>query len=198
MSYGLPAMTLLFTWWLPAAVQLSFWVSGVISFLQSLLFQSAAGRKVLGLDPLTTRVKGPEGPTSPYKGNMKIAATAQVQAARPRPALTTLEINSRFQAAEPPQPPVSGLRAKVNEKASALYEKMATPIGDVAASGRAMVEKANLSMDRRRAKGEMEERKRYEIKRAEELKKERLEMNVRKRAERAARKEASRSNEGPL
>lgn len=165
-------------------MQLSFFVSGVLSFGQATLFQTPSIRKVLGLGPLPT---GPAAPLKPYKGTMKIAAPSPShQAARPSAALSTAQLNSRFQAAEPPAP---------ISKAKSLFAKMTKPIGEVAESGRLMVDKANANMDRRRARGEVEERKRYEVKRQEELKAERKEVETRRRAERAAKKAASRQND---
>lgn len=60
LSYGLPAITLLFTAWLPSSLQLSFFVSGVASFLQSQLFRNPAFRARFNMQPL------PDKPVDPF------------------------------------------------------------------------------------------------------------------------------------
>jgi YidC/Oxa1 family membrane protein insertase len=185
MMYGFPALTLLFTWWLPAALQLSFFISGLLSFAQASLFRNNSFRRYFNMTPQPS----PDTPSSPYKGTMRIASSVPSPAPssgmpRSSPVLSTSELNSRFQASS------SGSEARQSSvsKTQGLLKKLTKPISEVADSGRAMVAKGNKSMDARREKSEMEERRRYEAKRQEELKKERWERENERRAERAARK----------
>jgi YidC/Oxa1 family membrane protein insertase len=54
-SYFLPAVSLAFTWWLPASVQLSFFITGVTGFLQAQLFRNASFRRYFNITPMPTR-----------------------------------------------------------------------------------------------------------------------------------------------
>ncbi|CAG8976787.1 hypothetical protein HYALB_00012030 [Hymenoscyphus albidus] len=55
MLYGFPAMSLAFTSWLPAAVQLSFCVSGLGGYLQSYLITIPQFRRWWGMVPIQTK-----------------------------------------------------------------------------------------------------------------------------------------------
>ncbi|KAF2497113.1 hypothetical protein BU16DRAFT_459209, partial [Lophium mytilinum] len=52
MMYGLPGLTILFSWWLPAATQLTFLAGSVLSLLQALIFRQPRIRQALNLTPL--------------------------------------------------------------------------------------------------------------------------------------------------
>lgn len=52
MSYGLPAVTVIFTYFLPAGLQLSFFISGILSYCQSTAFKNASFREATGMVPL--------------------------------------------------------------------------------------------------------------------------------------------------
>jgi YidC/Oxa1 family membrane protein insertase len=54
MSYFLPAISLAFTFWLPAAVQLSFVTTGLLSFGQAELFKNRAFRERFNMYTLGT------------------------------------------------------------------------------------------------------------------------------------------------
>ena len=66
------------------------------------------------------------------------------------------------------------------------------PIEELKASTKDVIKAANEKMDSRRAQGELKDKKAYEKKRQEELKKERWEMENQRRMERAAKKGATR------
>jgi len=181
--YGLPALTLLFTWWLPAALQLSFFVSGVLSYGQASLLRLPKFRQYFNMTPLPQA--GPTAPTTPYKGNLKIAATSPAPispaspGARRSAALSTSELNSRFEATAGDGKPTSIF--------SGALKKISDPIKDVTASGRAMVGKATESMETRREKAEIKQREAFEAKRREEDKKARWARQEDKRLEREAK-----------
>lgn len=52
LQYGLPTLTFVFGFWLPAGLQLSFLVSGICSAIQGTLFRSPGFRKWAGMYPL--------------------------------------------------------------------------------------------------------------------------------------------------
>ena len=175
MMYLLPAMSFMFTFWLPATVQLSFFVSGVLSFFQATLFKQPWFRDWANMSPLPTP-GGPPAKPSPYKGTLKISANT---------ALSQNELNSRFQGAA-----VKSVSSEV-EKAKSPLQKLKAPdfIKDALGTKDEMVERANAYMDKKRARSEAADRKAFEKKRQEQLKKERWELENRRRAERAAKRD---------
>lgn len=76
------------------------------------------------------------------------------------------------------------------EKAKSPLQKLKPPsiLKDMLGTKDEMVERANNYMDQRRAKSEIQDKKAFEKKRQEQLKKERWEMENQKRAERAAKR----------
>ncbi|KAH7383535.1 mitochondrial export translocase-like protein Oxa1 [Cadophora sp. MPI-SDFR-AT-0126] len=168
MIWGLPAISLLFTWWLPAAVQISFFVSGVLSFCQSTLFRQPWFRSYFKMTPLPAR-KDPNAPApSPYRGDLKIAAN---------PVLSQSELNSRFQGASATQGKkgvIGGIASEIRGTFGGVVEKSR--------------EKMRDSNETSQAKREVRERKAYEEKRREEIKQARLEEERQRRMAREARK----------
>lgn len=80
LSYGLPAITVLFTWWLPAGLQLSFFVSGLLSFAQAQIFRSPAFRGWAGMYPLPKKPVDPfaeKVEVSPYQDRVIVATKDQ-------------------------------------------------------------------------------------------------------------------------
>ena len=77
------------------------------------------------------------------------------------------------------------------EKAKSPLQKLKAPdfIKDALGTKDEMVERANAYMDKKRARSEAADRKAFEKKRQEQLKKERWELENRRRAERAAKRD---------
>ncbi|KAF4632436.1 hypothetical protein G7Y89_g5700 [Cudoniella acicularis] len=155
--WGFPAISLAFTWWFPAAVQVSFFVAGIISFAQASAMKQPWFRSFFKMTPLPTK------PTdnSPYKGSMKIAS--------PSPVLSQAELNSRFESTSSsfPRPPGSGVRKLLNSAMKPLEK----PLAEIKESTSGIVNMANERLDARREKSEKAEATRYEEKRQRELKK---------------------------
>jgi YidC/Oxa1 family membrane protein insertase len=87
---GFPALSFAFTFWLPAAVQVSFMATGILSYFQMEIFRNEKLRERLGMYPLEAR-RPPGASSSPYQGAINI---------KPRPAaLTQAELNQTY--AEP-------------------------------------------------------------------------------------------------
>ncbi len=187
LMYGFPALSFAFTFWLPASLQLSFLVSGFISFLQATALQNVKFRKWWNLTPLPKK---------------KVAATAApAYKGRANIALTQAELASRFQGADAKQ--ADGLQNKLNDirdlkapssswKAPAIIsgavKDLKGTVTEVGDSFKGVIGQGKDSVKDRLAKREGEDRKRYEAKKQEELKKARWEIENNRRAERAARK----------
>lgn len=181
-SYGLPLMSLLFTWWLPAAVQLSFFVSGLLSFGQASLFKMPAFRSYFGMVPLNmVPVASPGGTTpggispggttsggttpSPYQGKMRIRAP-----------LSKAELDSAFQ---------QGRKQSIVQKAkSSVLESTK----DVRGAASTMISKGRVYAQDNAEKAEKKRREEYEKRRRAEIRAEELERRLAK-AERKARQD---------
>jgi YidC/Oxa1 family membrane protein insertase len=176
MMWGLPAISLLFTFWLPAALQLSFLISGICSFGQATLLRQTWFRDYFKMTPIPQNPSNTPKPVDPYKGNLKVAAN---------PILSQAELNARFQGAQETKKSSSptGVIGKIVGKVTATG-----PLGEIKDAYKGVVEKATEQNNRSNAKADVKRQKRYEEKRQEELKKQRWEIENQKRAERAARK----------
>jgi YidC/Oxa1 family membrane protein insertase len=194
LMWGMPAMTLLFTWWLPAAVQLSFFVSGLLSYMQSTLMRQTWFRNWLDMTPIPAKINTtPSAPLSPYKGNMKCAASS-------RP-LSTTELGSRFEG------PKGGLQKTVGQSKElqlpgtiktilgAPVKGIKEAVGSITDAGKSTFESAKGAMDKRNQKSAVADRKAYEKKRQAQLKREEREKSSELRAERAARRILGRKDE---
>jgi YidC/Oxa1 family membrane protein insertase len=148
MMYGLPAITLLFTWWLPAALQLSFFVSGLLSFGQASLFKWPWFRNYMNMTPLPTGpVAAPDDRTpSPYKGTMKV-----------RSPMSTAELNSAFQESRK-----QSLLEKAKKQVMDNTKEIRTAAGT-------MMNKTQGSLKGRQEKAEKKARDEYEKKRKQEI-----------------------------
>lgn len=180
--WGLPLVGLLFTFWLPAAIQLSFLVSGICSFGQATLFRQVWFREYFKMTPLPQTANGAPKPLSPYQGNLKVAAN---------PILSQAELNSRFQRSQVSQSQTAeeirklsaptGVIKKILGQVTGTTSEIQDAIKGVIEKGKDYNENRNLGIDKK-------EQQRYEKKRQEELRRQRWEIENQKRAERAARK----------
>jgi len=181
LMYFFPLLSFLFTFWLPAAAQLSFFVSGLMSFGQSSLFKMPWFRNYFNMTPLPT----PGSPTvpaspSPYKGTLKIAAD---------PVLSQKDLNSRFQAGNKPK----SVETAKEEATSPLKKFMPTEfLKGPMESLSEIKERAGKSLNERKAKSDAKELKAYEKKRGEQLKQEKINQEMDRKAERAARKRVNK------
>lgn len=60
--YGMPTISFAFTWWLPAAVQISFLTMGITGWMQSILFQNPAFRRRFGMPALPATARATPAP----------------------------------------------------------------------------------------------------------------------------------------
>jgi YidC/Oxa1 family membrane protein insertase len=187
MMYGLPALTLIFTWWLPAALQLSFFVSGLLSFFQASLFKAPWFRSYFNMTPLLEAPTPGQKAPSPYKGTMNVRA---------KPV-----IDATYTKADDPPPPLSKAKQGV-EGAGRSPLKVLNPkkvldgaMKDIMSSYEGarktvtdLKERGEKKMEQRNEKSDREAAERYEKKRQEEIRRERWERENERRAERAARR----------
>lgn len=172
MIWGFPALTVIFTSWLPAALQLSFFVAGVCSYIQSTLFRQRWFRSYFNMTPLPTKAPAGSAPAaapSSYKGNLKIAAN---------PVLSSKELSGRFEAAE--------------EKKDVKKGVLGGVLGEVTGTFKGLGSKAKEQYDRQNEKGRVKQRakeaKAYENRRQMEIRREQAERERQRRLEREARK----------
>lgn len=167
MMYFLPLLTVAFTWWLPSALQLSFFVSGLLSFGQATLFQQPAFRRAVNMYPLpTAAAPAKDGkPATPYKGTMMTRAQP----------LTQAQIREAHQGTTKPKPTNPLLK-----EAMGTFKEMKNAAGGVMGK---MKERTEASSERK----VKEAAAAYEKKRQAELKKEQQEREYERRAKRTAR-----------
>ncbi|RDL38746.1 uncharacterized protein BP5553_03086 [Venustampulla echinocandica] len=175
MQWGFPGLSLAFTWWLPAGVQLSFFVSGLLSFVQASLLRIPSFRRIFNMTPLPEQPS--TTPISPYKGTINVAKSNIVSSGPNSPLEKT--------SANFPRPPATGIGKYL---APALK-----PFQEIKEQTKGVMDMANEKMDARREKSERGDAQKYEEKRQRELKREKWEREQRSRDERAARKAARKS-----
>lgn len=190
----LPAFSFIFTWWLPAAVQVSFLTTGIMSYFQMELFKNDKFRARFDMYPL----KAPPSPASkpsPYKGTINVRA-------RQGP-LTQEELNNTYNkpsATENAELQAGKQALSTTKPPGTLKKIVGGAFNDVKGTFKSVKESASEVVDM--SKGKMSERKKkadrdavlqYEQKRQEELRRERWELENQRRAERAAKKLEKRS-----
>jgi len=189
MKWGLPALSLIFTWWLPAAVQLSFFDSGLMSFGQATLFRQTWFRERFNMTPLSSNaIPGAKvEPQTPYKGKLKLAAN---------PVLSQAELSGRFQNAQKSalseklgkirenNPPNGALGKVIN----GAFKDVKGTVDEIKDAGSGVVSSAKELLSGRSEKADRKQARLYEEKKQEQLKKERWEREAEKRAERAAKR----------
>lgn len=185
MSYGLPAISLIFTSFLPSAVQLSFFITGALSYCQAQLFRWAPFRTYMNMTPLPTGqpdafARTPAVEPSPYQPRI-ITATS-----RPGPSVSSASY-------EPPRS--AGPAATKPTLLSGLKREVSSGISSVQESARKTLKSAREitgqeSKDGKRTKKQLQQANEYEKKRRLEESRKREEAD----RERRARREAKRLN----
>lgn len=188
--WAFPALSLLCTWWQPAALTLSFFVTGVMSYAQAILFHQAWFRRYFNMTSLpTSPTPLDQAPPSPYKGKLKVTAN---------PVLSQAELSSRFQSAQANtrlqskvsqirdnRPPVEG---RVTKFVSSKFTGVSNTVGEITEAVSGVTNMAKEKLDQRKTKADQAQAKAYEAKRQRELRKEELERANERRMERATRK----------
>jgi YidC/Oxa1 family membrane protein insertase len=185
MMWGLPGISLIFTSFLPASVQVSFLITGILSYLQSAMFRSPWMRSKLNLTTLPTKAKPGEAPPSPYKGTLKTKAS---------PVLTQSELGKRYEGSKSGMSKFQGTTiqttGQVVEKKSVIGDavgkvrgQVKDTIGAVMKNGSEVMDTARDTMGGSKEKQLKKEAEAYEKKRREEAAEE-----MRERGKREARR----------
>lgn len=178
MMWGLPLLSFVFTFWLPAALQWSFFVAGLCSFAQATALRQPWFRNYFNMSPLP-KPKGPDDTPTPYQGKLKIAA---------KPVLSQAELNSRFQGAQATAPQSQTIEKikKMSPPKSAISKmvgQITTPVSEIRDAGKGMWQKAEDYMETRKERDDVLAQRKYEEKRQKEEKDRRRELERQKRVE---------------
>jgi YidC/Oxa1 family membrane protein insertase len=196
-SLVLPAISFLFTFWLPAAVQVSFLTTGIMSYLQMQLFQSKTFRERFGLYPLQPHPNSQPGTgaPSPYKGIINVRARQEplsqeeLNSTYTKPSATeTAEFKAGQQALNGSKPP-----GTLKRIVGGALDDVKGTFKSVKESTAGITDTAREAMERRKKKADKEAAIKFEKKRQEEEKRERRELEYDRRALRAAKKAEKRS-----
>lgn len=163
MSYGLPAVTVLFTWWLPSGLQFSFLISGVLSACQATMFRMPGFRSYFGMTPLPPRVDpfAAKEALSPYR----------------RDILTAQQMKERYET-----PDAKGVLSALTDKVKDVKETARKGV-------KGMKEYAGQERkDGKRTKAEIQKAEAYEKKRQREEKERIAELDRRAREQRRLKK----------
>ena len=184
MSYFLPTISLIFTSFLPSAIQLSFFVTGALSYCQAQLFRWAPFRTYMNMTPLPTNrpdafARAPAAEPSPYQPRI-ITATARSTPSYEPPRSSSSSASPSSPAAKPTL--LSGLKREVSSGISSVQESARKTLK----SAREIA--GQESKDGKRTKRQLQQANEYEKKRRIEEARKREEMERERRARREAKK----------
>lgn len=193
LKWGFPLISVIFTSWLPSAVQLTFFISGILSLVQASLLRQSWLRSYFQMTPLpNTNASQIPRPTSPYKGNLRFIEDA---------VLSQAELTQRFQAPKlsiehNKQGGLSLKDDKVDQNAGGgLKQIFAGAVTDIKGTMKEVVEtgrdfagNTKKEIQGRLDKAEIRQREIYEKKKQEEEWKALLEEQRQRRLERKKRK----------
>lgn len=188
MTWGFPALSLMFTWWLPAAVQVSFFVAGVCSAVQSVILQQRWFRNYFNMTPLPNKSAESAAPPR-YKGTLRRAVPAP---------LSTTELSQRFEVAsargalqktvgkiQEMQPPSIAPKKSVMDSI-APFKAVKSTVDEIKDAGKGLIDSAKDKMASNREKNAKKDLQEYERKRQTQIEqqmKERQREIIKERAE---------------
>lgn len=180
MQVGLPAITLAVTSFMPASVQISFLVSGVLSLFQSTLFRMPGFRSYFKMHPIPAPAENVTA-LGPYKGTMNVRAP-----------LTQAELNQTYQQGRvTPTAKTTGRENVVKKFVTGTVQGAAKDIKstfmDAKTSAKELVGKGKDNLSERQAKTDRAAAAAYEERRQKEIQQERYEREQERRARQAAR-----------
>ncbi|KAJ5050804.1 uncharacterized protein L3040_002673 [Drepanopeziza brunnea f. sp. 'multigermtubi'] len=165
MLWGLPTLTLIATWWLPACLQLSFLVTGFISYLQGAAFRNPWFRSYFNMTQFPVK-KDPSEPGSASTAKMRV--------------LDTKEIDGRFEAV--------GQQQKKKGVLGNVVSEVSKSFSGVVKQGR---EKADEMTEKGKAKKLRDDTRKYEEVRKQMMREKEMLMERQREAARRARRQAS-------
>ncbi len=163
-AIGMPLLTLVFTYWLPAGLQFSFFLSGLLSAGQATLFRNAAFREKFGMSALPT-------PVDPFAKPVEVSKFRE-------DILTVEQMKAKYEAPKA-EGVLDGFRAKVDDlkkSAQSSVKEMKEYTGQERKDGK-------------RTKAQTKQAEEYEIKRAKEERQRLARLEREKRAARRARQQ---------
>lgn len=164
-AIGMPLLTLVFTYWLPAGLQFSFLLSGVLSAGQATMFRNPAFRAKFGMAQLPT-------PVDPFA---KPEAVSRFR----EDILTAEQMNEKYES-----PKAEGVLGGLKEKYADIRQSASKSVKE-------MKEYTGQERkDGKRTKQEIKKAEEYEVKRAKEERQRMARLEREKRAARNARKAA--------
>jgi YidC/Oxa1 family membrane protein insertase len=172
----MPGVTLAVTAFLPASVQVSFFVSGMLALVQATLLRRPAVRKFFKLYPIKTVRDTATGP-SPEAINVRVPPTQA-------------QLNSSYKQTHPvaPQSGEDGVVKRfVKSTVQGATKDIRTTISEAVKSGREIAGQGKEGMAKRQAKADRAAAAAYEAKRQKEILAERRQREEDRRARRAAR-----------
>lgn len=192
-KWGFPLISLVFTSWLPAGVQLTFFISGLLSLAQASLLRQPWLRSYFRMTPLpTSNASQIPNLTSSYKGNIRIAQNS---------VLSQAELTERFKAPnisiKCDEPSKTSLKQNIAEQKSEgrLKQILAGAVTDIKGTVKEVVEtgrnfagNTKKEVQGRLDKAELRQRELYEKKKQEEEWNARLEEQRLRRLERKKRR----------
>jgi YidC/Oxa1 family membrane protein insertase len=191
LSVAFPAMSLVCTAFMPAGLQLSFFVSSMLSAGQALLFKWPAFRTYWNMYPLPASQPDNPSPT-PYPGTMRIRAPVLTTAELDRAyqsgrtsATETAEFQAGKQALHDVKPP--GKESGVARLVPDFVKEATKDISGAVTAAKDMVGQGKDGLAQRQAKYDRKTADAYELKRQREIREARLEREEAKKAERARR-----------
>ena len=167
-SILMPVLSFMFTFWLPAAVQLSFCVTSMFSFCQMTLLQNPRLRARLNLYPLPVKTTPTAGPHNGLKVK----------------SLTQAEINGAFKA---PITPVAAPGPGIKNFVASKVDQGLTTIRSVTDAGKDFAGQRKKDLEDLVGQDDKREAKAYEAKRKREILEQRqvkLAMDVERRKQR--------------
>lgn len=190
MVVAFPALTLLITAFMPAALQVSFFVAGMISLIQSTLFRMPGFRSYFNMYPLPPPT--PATPT-PYKGTMNVRAplsqeelSRTYQASRPTTAGAS-ELKAGQQALHDVNPSQGALRKFVSGTVGGAVKDIKTTVQGATSSARDLVGRGQKGLAEKQAKSERATAQAYEERRQREIAREQYERREERKAQRVAK-----------
>ncbi|SZF00019.1 unnamed protein product [Blumeria hordei] len=182
MKWGFPLLSLVFTSWLPAAVQLHFFASGLLSLAQSTLLRQPAFRTAMSMTPLPK-------PISAASAAADTGPSSKIRMIK-SPVLSQTELHERFQ----PAPTVATAAHPPPRRCRRLLKETLTDIRstvqEVVEAGRGLMGQTKQEVQDRLAKAEKRQRDMYEAKRQAADLQARVAQQQQRRESRALRKAA--------
>lgn len=196
MSYGFPAVTFLITSWMPAGLQFSFFVSGLMSAGQATAFRSKSIRSFLRITPMPAKTTNPfdakpEDAPSDYQPRVVVAKKDSYRPTYEAPRSTSSKpdiYGTGLSSEAENKGLLSGLKKKVGGSIESTRKSMVNNIQE------ASKQLPGYTAPGTKSKQELKKLAAYEKKRREEEQQALLERDQIRRQERLMKQQARQKN----